>query len=40
MLSQPPGTAMNARAQAGLSIVEVMVGLMVGVLSPCPRGAA
>jgi type IV pilus assembly protein PilW len=32
MLSQPTGTAMNARAQAGLSIVEVMVGLMVGVL--------
>ena len=32
MLSHRPGTALNARAQAGLSIVEVMVGLMVGIL--------
>ncbi len=32
MLSHRRGTALNARAQAGLSIVEVMVGLMVGIL--------
>src|SRR5262245_7202228 len=32
MPSQRPGTVLNARWQAGLSIVEVMVGLMVGIL--------
>ena len=32
MLSHNSGNALNARAQAGLSIVEVMVGLMVGIL--------
>jgi type IV pilus assembly protein PilW len=32
MVSQQPGKALKARAQAGLSIVEVMVGLMVGIL--------
>ena len=32
MPSQQPVAMLNVRAQAGLSIVEVMVGLMVGVL--------
>jgi type IV pilus assembly protein PilW len=32
MLPQQPGNASSARAQAGFSIVEVMVGLMVGIL--------
>jgi type IV pilus assembly protein PilW len=32
MPSHQPGNALNARTQAGLSIVEVMVGLMVGIL--------